>query len=106
MINSNTKVVVTADSTSRGEKPIKLKAIVDAALAKCEAEGLYAKCVVYERHNRDVAMTSGRDVWYQDAVADVSDECPIEWMEAEESLFMLYTSGSTGKPKGLLHTTG
>ena len=31
---------------------------------------------------------------------------PVEWMGAEDPLFILYTSGSTGKPKGVLHTTG
>ena len=35
-----------------------------------------------------------------------STEAPVEWMEAEDPLFLLYTSGSTGKPKGVLHTVG
>ncbi len=30
----------------------------------------------------------------------------VEWMDAEDTLFVLYTSGSTGKPKGIMHTTG
>jgi acetyl-CoA synthetase len=30
--------------------------------------------------------------------------CPVEWMDAEDPLFLLYTSGSTGKPKGIVHT--
>jgi acetyl-CoA synthetase len=42
----------------------------------------------------------------QDEVRPCSTEAPVEWMEAEDPLFLLYTSGSTGKPKGVLHTVG
>jgi acetyl-CoA synthetase len=31
--------------------------------------------------------------------------CSIEWLDSEDSSFILFTSGSTGKPKGLEHTT-
>ena len=31
--------------------------------------------------------------------------CPVETMDAEDTLFLLYTSGSTGKPKGVSHTS-
>ena len=33
-----------------------------------------------------------------------SGDCPVEWLSAEDPLFILYTSGSTGKPKGVMHT--
>jgi acetyl-CoA synthetase len=39
-------------------------------------------------------------------MADASNDCPPEEMDAEDPLFILYTSGSTGKPKGVVHTTG
>ena len=39
-------------------------------------------------------------------MTDVSDQCEVEWVDAEHPLFMLYTSGSTGTPKGVVHTTG
>lgn len=51
-------------------------------------------------------MTQGRDQWWQDQIPSQSSECEVEWMDAEDPLFLLYTSGSTGKPKGVLHTTG
>ena len=51
-------------------------------------------------------MKEGRDLWWDEALAEVSDECPCEEMDAEDTLFILYTSGSTGKPKGVQHTTG
>lgn len=29
-------------------------------------------------------------------------KCDVEWVDAEDPLFLLYTSGSTGKPKVVL----
>jgi acetyl-CoA synthetase len=51
-------------------------------------------------------MVAGRDQWLHDVVANQSDVCEPEWVEAEHPLFLLYTSGSTGKPKGVQHSTG
>ena len=56
-------------------------------------------------HGLAVNMVPGRDVYYHEAAELVSDECPVEEMNAEDPLFILYTSGSTGTPKGVLHTT-
>jgi acetyl-CoA synthetase len=38
-------------------------------------------------------------------VANESDRCDPEWVDAEHPLFLLYTSGSTGKPKGIQHSS-
>jgi acyl-coenzyme A synthetase/AMP-(fatty) acid ligase len=35
----------------------------------------------------------------QDVVPRYPTTCPVEWLDAEDPLFLLYTSGSTGKPK-------
>ena len=95
--------VITADEGVRGGKTIPLKANTDKALENCPD---CTSCFVVRRTGNAVEMQDGRDIWYHEAIADMSDDCPAEEMSAEDPMFILYTSGSTGKPKGVLHTTG
>jgi acetyl-CoA synthetase len=96
-------IVITADEGRRGGRAVPLKACVDEAL---KIAGKVDHVLVVRATGATVAMTAGRDVWYDEAVATVDDDCPPEPMAAEDPLFILYTSGSTGKPKGVVHTTG
>ncbi|MCW2396212.1 MULTISPECIES: acetate--CoA ligase [unclassified Sphingobium] len=95
-------VVITADEGVRGGKTIPLKANVDEALDDCTC---VESVIVVRRTGNAVAMTEGRDHWYDVLRDSVSDDCPAEEIGAEDPLFILYTSGSTGKPKGVLHTS-
>ncbi|SDD23373.1 acetate--CoA ligase [Kordiimonas lacus] len=103
ILDCKSTLVITADEGLRGSKKVPLKANVDAALERCPD---VSSVVVVKRTGGDVKWAEGRDVWYHDAAADVSADCPPEEMSAEDPLFILYTSGSTGTPKGVLHTTG
>ncbi len=98
-------VVVTADEGLRGSRRVPLKRNADDALSAGAGE-VVEKVLVVRRMGADVPWDPARDVWYHEAAAGVSDDCPAEEMGAEDPLFILYTSGSTGKPKGVLHTSG
>jgi len=102
ILDSDCRVVITADQGLRGSRTIPLKQNVDKALTHCPD----VHTVFVVRHTgADINWQEGRDVWYQDATASASPQCEPEIMDAEDPLFILYTSGSTGKPKGVLHTT-
>src|SRR5258708_31920203 len=99
-------VVITADEGLRGGRKVPLKANTDAAIAKAAGSGHSVDhVIVVKRTGAPVDMDPVRDVWYHEAAAVVTSECPCAEMNAEDPLFILYTSGSTGRPKGVLHTT-
>jgi acetyl-CoA synthetase len=95
--------LITADEGRRGGRKVALKVNADAALKTCPT---VKHVVVVKATGGDVAMTEGRDVWYEDVTGKAAATHEAVEMNAEDPLFILYTSGSTGKPKGVLHTTG
>lgn len=103
---AQSRFVITANYSLRGGKAIPLKTNVDHALEDSAAADLVQSVIVVKRVEQETEWHEQRDHWYEDLVANVSDECPAEAMSAEAPLFILYTSGSTGTPKGLKHTTG
>ncbi len=102
--DSDCVLVITQDGSYRRGAEIKLKGIVDEALAKCST---VKHVLVHRRTGSAVTMVEGRDHWLDEELTGCAGAtCEAEWMDAEDPLFLLYTSGTTGKPKGLVHTTG
>lgn len=102
ILDADCRTLITADEGVRGGKSVALKNNVDKALLSCPD---VSTVVVIKRTGGNIDWSDGRDIWYHEAIKQVSDDCLPEPMEAEDPLFILYTSGSTGKPKGVLHTT-
>ena len=104
IIDAGAVAVITADGQFRGGKEIALKPMVDEGIALGGCAGI-KKVVVYKRSGSQIAMTPGRDLWWEEATRGQADTCEPTWVNAEHPLFILYTSGSTGKPKGVQHST-
>ncbi len=103
IVDADCRVVFTANEGMRGGKRIPLKAITDQAIA---ALPNVHTVLVARRTETEVPMQTGRDLWLDEEAKKQRSTCSVEWMGAEDPLFILYTSGSTGKPKGVMHTTG
>ncbi len=103
ILDSDCRVVITADQGVRGGKPVPLKANVDEALTQCPN---VRRVIVVKHVGEKIPFISDRDAWFHELCDEADTDCPAEAMNAEDPLFILYTSGSTGKPKGVLHTMG
>jgi acetyl-CoA synthetase len=101
--DAQARIVVTADGGWRRGQIVRLKDMVDEAIASLPE---VSQVIVLKRTGHEVHIRAGRDLWWHDLMLDASADCKPEKLDSEHPLFILYTSGSTGKPKGILHTTG
>ena len=110
--DSDSRVLIYADSYHRSGKLIDHKASADIAVEAAKREGHNIdKVLVWRRYpgryGSATAMVKGRDFLVDEILKDFRGKKvePVS-MDSEAPLFLMYTSGSTGKPKGCQHRTG
>ncbi|WP_139293055.1 AMP-binding protein, partial [Escherichia coli] len=90
IIDSSSRLVITADEGLRAGRAIPLKKNVDDALKNPNVKSI-EHVVVLKRTGGNIDWQEGRDLWWSDLIANASAEHrPVE-MNAEDPLFILYT---------------
>lgn len=103
LVDSQSKVLITADVAYRRGKKIGLQQIVDEAL---ERTPFVRHVVVLDRESSGGRDAGKRNIPFSELMRMGKGRVSPEFVEGTHPSYILYTSGTTGKPKGATHSTG
>lgn len=101
LVETQPKIVVTADGTYRRGRVVPLKTALDKVVDRLPS---IEHVIVVRRTGEAIPMTEPRDIYWHDVIdpqGPLAQPIPVE---ANEPGFIIYTSGTTSRPKGLVHS--
>ena len=112
IIDSESKILITADAYCRNGKLLDHKVKADEAVSHANSNGTpVEKVLIWKRYQDKYSSSSkiveGRDFFVNELIKSYEGKITKpESMDSADPLFLMYTSGTTAKPKGIQHGTG